>query len=99
MRSCCRVRLDHEGIPHPGRPRGDPRHAGRRRKRADGAEPVNVIVFTGPTLSARDVAAVIEAECRPPAAAGDVYRATLQYPTMIAIVDGYFERIPSVWHK
>lgn len=60
---------------------------------------MNVIVFTGPTISAADVKQLIDAECRPPAAAGDVYRAALLSPKVIAIIDGYFERIPSVWHK
>ncbi len=60
---------------------------------------MNVIVFTGPTLSPTEAARVIEAECRPPVAQGDVYRAALLHPQVIAIIDGYFERVPSVWHK
>ena len=57
------------------------------------------IVFTGPTLSPRDVCGVLDAICMPPAAQGDVYRASLQWPPAIGIIDGYFERVPSVWHK
>jgi len=37
--------------------------------------------------------------CRPPAAMGDVYRCLGDKPDCIAIIDGYFEGIPSVWHK
>jgi hypothetical protein len=37
--------------------------------------------------------------CLPPAAQGDVYRAALAGPRLIGIIDGYFERVPSVWHK
>jgi hypothetical protein len=32
-------------------------------------------------------------------AQGDVYRAALRAPRAIGIIDGYFERMPSVWHK
>ncbi len=60
---------------------------------------MSVIVFTGPTLSAHEVREVIDAECRPPVAQGDVYRAALRAPRAIAIVDGYFECVPAVWHK
>ena len=63
------------------------------------ANPSKVILFTGPTLSAVDAQAVLEAECRPPVAQGDVYRAALQRPFAIGIVDGYFDSVPSVWHK
>ncbi|HYP97862.1 MAG TPA: TfuA-like protein [Polyangiaceae bacterium] len=35
----------------------------------------------------------------PPVAQGDVYRAALSEPFAIGIVDGYFEHLPSVWHK
>jgi predicted 2-oxoglutarate/Fe(II)-dependent dioxygenase YbiX len=35
----------------------------------------------------------------PPVSQGDVYRLTTKAPDVIAIVDGYFERVPAVWHK
>jgi hypothetical protein len=60
---------------------------------------VNIVVFTGPTLAADDASAVLDADYRPPAGQGDVYRAALQSPEVIGIIDGYFERMPSVWHK
>ena len=31
--------------------------------------------------------------------AGDVYRLWRQRPRVIGIVDGYFDRVPAVWHK
>jgi hypothetical protein len=37
--------------------------------------------------------------CKPPAAMGDVYRCLDHNPDCIAIIDGYFEGVPSVWHK
>jgi hypothetical protein len=60
---------------------------------------MKVILFTGPTLSATDAQAVLEADCRPPVSQGDVYRAALQRPFAIGIIDGYFDSVPSVWHK
>ena len=35
----------------------------------------------------------------PPARQGDVYRAAQMRPAAIGIIDGYFEGVPSVWHK
>ncbi len=63
-----------------------------------GSDP-GIVVFIGPTLRGSEVAAVCEAVCLPPAAQGDVYRAALQRPRAIGIVDGYFSGAPSVWHK
>jgi hypothetical protein len=60
---------------------------------------MKAVVFAGPTISARDIAPIIDAVCLPPAAQGDVYRAALDRPRLIGIVDGYFERQPAVWHK
>ncbi|MBI5442311.1 MAG: hypothetical protein HY900_14000 [Deltaproteobacteria bacterium] len=60
---------------------------------------MSVVVFTGPTLSRAEVTRVIDAVCLPPAAQGDVYRAALRRPEAIAIIDGTFELVPSVWHK
>jgi hypothetical protein len=61
--------------------------------------PSAVVIFTGPTLPADEGRAVLDAEYLPPAAQGDVYRAALRRPQVIGIIDGYFERVPSVWHK
>jgi hypothetical protein len=60
---------------------------------------MKVIVFTGPTLSPREVVEVIDATCLPPVSQGDVYRAVACRPDAIGIIDGYFERVPAVWHK
>ncbi|MBO6509219.1 MAG: TfuA domain-containing protein [Roseibium sp.] len=35
----------------------------------------------------------------PPCQQGDVYLASLQKPAVIAIIDGYFDGVPSIWHK
>jgi hypothetical protein len=60
---------------------------------------VTVHVFTGPTLDADLVRRRLGATVWGPAAFGDVCRVTQTRPTAIAIIDGYFERVPAVWHK
>jgi hypothetical protein len=61
-----------------------------------GARP---IVFLGPSLPHAEAARLLDAELRPPAAAGDVLAAALRSPPAIVLIDGYFERVPAVWHK
>lgn len=56
-------------------------------------------VFTGPTIRAEEAKRELEADYLPPAAQGDIYRAALDRPDAIGLVDGYFERVPAVWHK
>ena len=60
---------------------------------------MSVVIFAGPSISAGDVQGILGAECLPPAAQGDVYRAALSRPLAIGLIDGYFERVPAVWHK
>jgi hypothetical protein len=60
---------------------------------------VKIIVFVGPTLSVSEAMQTLDADYRPPVAQGDVYRATAEEPWGIGIIDGYFERLPAVWHK
>jgi hypothetical protein len=60
---------------------------------------MSAVVFVGPTISVEDVRSVIDAVCLPPVAQGDVYRVARQKPRAIGIVDGYFQGVPSVWHK
>jgi hypothetical protein len=59
---------------------------------------VTIIVFAGPSLdaSARALSAL---QLCPPAAEGDLYRAAREGPRAIALIDGYFESQPAVWHK
>jgi hypothetical protein len=60
---------------------------------------VSIYVFTGPTISPEEASCELEAVYLPPAAEGDVYRASLKRPQAIGIIDGYFQSIPSVRHK
>jgi hypothetical protein len=61
---------------------------------------MTVVVFAGPTLGEPAVLSRLPgAVVLGPAAFGDVYRAAHGRPVAIAIIDGYFERIPATWHK
>lgn len=57
---------------------------------------MKAVVFAGPSL-----ARVSDPEGwrQGPARQGDVYRAALRGLEAIGLVDGYFEAVPSVWHK
>ena len=58
-----------------------------------------VVVFAGPSLTKADLAGHPDLEMRPPVRQGDVWRATRNAPRTIAIIDGFFEGVPAVWHK
>jgi hypothetical protein len=60
---------------------------------------MTLCIFTGPTLPAMEGEQQIDALFLPPAAQGDIYRAALDKPVAIGLIDGYFERVPSVSHK
>ena len=55
------------------------------------------IAFVGPTLSSAE-ASRFGCEVRPPARQGDVWRALLEHPRALVLIDGVFESTPSVWH-
>ena len=58
-----------------------------------------MILFAGPSLAGVHVSSMKGIDQRPPVRQGDVYLATLEQPSAIGIIDGYFEGVPSVWHK
>ncbi len=60
---------------------------------------MRAIVFAGPSVPRSEVEAISGVEWRPPVSQGDVYRAAQTSPDVIAIIDGYFDGVPSVWHK
>ena len=61
---------------------------------------MTTVVFLGPSLSAGEGEAILpDAAFRPPVSQGDVTRAVMAGARAIGIVDGYFERVPAVWHK
>ncbi|MEN9798901.1 MAG: hypothetical protein RL653_2597 [Pseudomonadota bacterium] len=59
---------------------------------------MSVLVFAGPTLGAEEVQALLPCEVRPPARQGDIFRALIDQPEVLVLVDGVFEGVPSVWH-
>lgn len=61
---------------------------------------MRVVVFLGPTLSLADARDVLpDALYLPPVRCGDVLAALRLQPKIVVIIDGTFERNPSVWHK
>lgn len=58
-----------------------------------------IYVFLGPTLAEKEARAELDAVYLPPVSAGDVYRLWRRRPQVIGIIDGYFNRVPAVWHK
>lgn len=58
-----------------------------------------MILFAGPSLAGLHVSSNKGIDVRPPVRQGDVYLAALERPSAIGIIDGYFEGVPSVWHK
>jgi hypothetical protein len=59
---------------------------------------MTIVVFAGPSLDRAD-SNIPDLTYLPPAAEGDIYRATRERPRAIALIDGYFEAQPAVWHK
>jgi hypothetical protein len=60
---------------------------------------MSAYVFVGPTIRPDEVRAAGDFVCLPPVAQGDVYRLLSARPRAIGIIDGYFEGVPSAWHK
>lgn len=61
---------------------------------------MSVVIFTGPSLSPDAASATLPgAIVRAPVACGDVYRAMRERPSVIALIDGYFDQRLAVWHK
>jgi hypothetical protein len=61
---------------------------------------MSAFVFTGPSLPPELIPEEdLMVRCLPPVSQGDVYRATLENPRVIGIIDGYFHTTRSVWHK
>lgn len=60
---------------------------------------MSVVVFVGPTLTQNEVSSQLDAMVLPPAQRGDIFLAAQRRPMAIALVDGYFDQVPAVWHK
>jgi hypothetical protein len=57
------------------------------------------LIFAGPSFANSQLVSNPDITIHPPCKQGDVYLASRNTPAVIAIVDGYFEGAPSVWHK
>jgi len=57
------------------------------------------VIFAGPSLPPKLRPVDASFDWRPPVRQGELYRAALARPAVIGIVDGYFEVVPTVWHK
>lgn len=60
---------------------------------------MSIFIFTGPTLRPEHGRKILDAIYLPPVSQGDVYRVAVKKPHAIGIIDGYFDRVPAVWHK
>ena len=61
---------------------------------------MSIFVFIGPSITQDDARQELAATYLPPVSEGDIIRlATSEKPRAIGIIDGYFENVPSVWHK
>ena len=57
----------------------------------------DVVVFLGPSLPAAEARALGPCRVLPPARAGDLLAVLPERPLAVALVDGVFEAVPSVW--
>ncbi len=58
-----------------------------------------IVVFLGPSLPANEASALLDADYRPPASQGDVYRVLASSVDTIVLIDGVFHNTPSVWQR
>lgn len=60
---------------------------------------MTAVIFAGPSIYGLNLPSRPGLLFLPPAKQGDIFRATLARPKAIGLIDGYFEAVPSVWHK
>ncbi|MEM7742128.1 MAG: TfuA-like protein [Pseudomonadota bacterium] len=58
-----------------------------------------ICLFAGPSLPTVPDTFALPIQVLPPAACGDIYRASRRRPRVIAIIDGFFQGHLAVWHK
>lgn len=56
-------------------------------------------VFLGPSLPREEAQKILPANYLGPVAQGDIIGLLWRQPRHILIIDGYFNRVPAVWHK
>jgi hypothetical protein len=57
------------------------------------------VIFAGPSLPPLVAPRLAGLDWRPPVRQGDLYLAARSAPAIIGVIDGYFEIVPTVWHK
>lgn len=57
------------------------------------------VIFSGPSLPRSLVEMIPGLKWQPPVKQGELYKAALNRPSVIGVVDGFFETVPTVWHK
>ncbi|MEH1969451.1 TfuA-like protein [Nostoc sp.] len=62
-------------------------------------EPSQILIFLGPTLSVTQASQILPARYLDPVRCGDILAYLRLQPRVIAIIDGFFDRSASVWHK
>ena len=61
---------------------------------------MKAFIFIGPTITPQEANLHLNAIYLPPVRQGDIYKLFIkEQPDVIGIIDGYFEQVPSVWHK
>jgi len=61
---------------------------------------MSTVVFLGPSLPVAEAEVLLKARYVPPAMMGEIYRTVeSEQPETIALIDGYFDTVPAVWHK
>jgi hypothetical protein len=61
---------------------------------------MRAVIFAGPSLPPNVRPDLwLDIDWRPPIRQGELYRAALDRPAVIGVIDGYFEVTPTVWHK
>jgi hypothetical protein len=60
---------------------------------------MTAVIFAGPSVPPTVRSSFPALEWRPPVRQGDLYLAALEHPDIIGVIDGYFELLPTVWHK
>lgn len=62
-------------------------------------EPSQIFIYLGPTLSVSEASQILPACYLSPVRCGDILACLRLQPRVIAIIDGFFDRSASVWHK
>lgn len=62
-------------------------------------EPSQIFIYLGPTLAVTEASQILPARYLAPVRCGDILACLRFKPRVIAIIDGFFDRSASVWHK